>query len=233
MARLRTFYRESLAFLFPKTGNYVDPVLDLAADASFNDHGTAGFHFNDLYSFSAIESRWAAFEAWADSAAASIGAHPGNDERTFVLLGMATHAVQDFYSHSNWVQILDEFTPGTMLPEEFPLWEDLMNPESGWLAIHPEFDRTAALARLRMSDRFTSDDDAEGGLQTGKARGAPPWDGPKPWGHRHLEDAPKAVVDALSRRASALWVRRIESRLDSSLPPAFSLPPPSNGEEPR
>ncbi len=231
MARLRSFYRESLAVLFPETGRFVEPVLDLTRTAPFNSHGTDGFHFNNLYSYSAIEQTWRALGVWADSAASAISASSpdADDPRTAALLGIAAHAVQDFYSHSNWVQLLDPFTPGTMLPEQFPLWEELVDENSAWLAVHPGFDRNAALARLRLSDGFTSRDDRAGGLQTGKARGAPKWSGEPPWEHRHLEGAQDAVVDALARRASVLWMRRVQDRLDSGSGARSSFAPPSGG----
>src|SRR5688572_13568119 len=64
MARLDAPYRETLAFLFPKTGKFVDPIMELAGAAPFNSHGTDGFHFNNLYSFDAIEKQWDEFAAW-------------------------------------------------------------------------------------------------------------------------------------------------------------------------
>ncbi len=231
MARLQSFYRESLAFVFPKTGRYVDPVLELAETATFNSHGTDGFHFNHLYSFSAIDQTWRFLGDWVDSAATAIAASsPGpDDSRVLALLGITTHVVQDFYSHSNWVEMLAPFVSEEMRPEEFPLWEELVETPSAWLAIHPTFDRNAAMERLRLSDAFTSDDDRAGGLQTGRSRGAPPWNGQPPWKHRHVEGASDAVVDVLSRRATVLWVRRIQDRLDRGGGAGFSIDPPSGG----
>jgi len=219
MARLHAPYRESLAFLFPKTGKFVDPVLELAASAPFNSHGTDGFHFNNLYSYSAIEEVWGELSEWVESNARSISESPGefrtptDDPRVLTLYGMTTHAVQDFYSHSNWVQLLSLFLSGKEA-DGFPLWEDLMDENSAWLRLHPEFPREQVLARLKLSNQLTSKNDREGGLQSGKARGAPPWEGDPPWEHRHAEGAIDEVIDMLSRRASTLWIRRIDSLLD-------------------
>ena len=192
VARLHAPYRETLAFLYPKTGKYVDPILELAAPAPFNSHGTDGFHFNNLYSFAAIEKQWCQFAEWVDESARVISDSPGtfakptDDPRILALFGMTTHAVQDFYSHTNWVQLLSPALAGKAR-DGFPTWEDLMEENSAWLRLHPEFDRGKVLARMQLSNQFTSKDDLAGGLQSGKGRGAPKWDGDPPWEHRHAE----------------------------------------------
>jgi hypothetical protein len=101
-------------------------------------------------------------------------------------------------------------------PDGFPVWEDLMDENSVWLRLHPDFDRNGALARMQLSNEFTSQDPRTGGLQTGKGRGAPPWDGDPPWEHRHAEGGIDEVIDVLSRRECALWIRRIQGLLDKS-----------------
>jgi hypothetical protein len=219
MARLHAPYREPLAFLFPKTGKFVEPTLDLAAKAQFNSHGTDGFHFNNLYSFNAIDEQWQGLTKWMESTASTIVASrsPGStlfdDPRVLVLYGMTTHAVQDFYSHTNWVELLSPALAGRDA-DAFPVWEELMDEDSAWLRLHPDFPREQVLARLQLSNQFTSKNDREGGLQSGKARGAPPWYGDPPWEHRHAEGATHEIIDVLSRRATTLWIRRIDSQLD-------------------
>lgn len=221
LARLNAPYRETLAFLFPKTGKFVDPILGLAATAPFNSHGTNGFHFNNLYSFAAIEKTWRELSDWVDANVQTISLTPGtfstptDDPRVLALFGMTMHAAQDFYSHTNWVQLLSPYLPGKA-PDAFPLWEDVMEEDSAWLRIHPDFPRQQVLVHLQLSNEFTSKDEKKGGLQSGKARGAPQWEGDPPWGHRHAEGAIDEVIDILSRRASVQWIRRIESSLDKS-----------------
>ncbi|HET9888336.1 MAG TPA: hypothetical protein VFR10_12590 [bacterium] len=219
MARLHAPYREPLALLFPRTGKYVDPILQLGATARFNSHGTDGFHFNNLYSFAAIEKQCNDLSAWVETTADSICRSSVGfavltaDPRVLALYGMTTHAVQDFYSHTNWVELLSPFLAGKS-PGAFPVWEEIMDENSAWLRLHPDFPREQVLARMKLSDQFTSKNAREGGLQSGKARGAPEWDGDPPWEHRHAEGAVHEVIEVLSRRASTLWIRRIESLLD-------------------
>jgi hypothetical protein len=235
MARLRTVYCRTLCFFYPKTGRFVDPVLGLASTARFNSHGTDGFHFNNLYSFDVIERHWSGLAEWVEANARSISESPGafstptEDPRVLALYGMTTHAVQDFYSHSNWVEMLSPFLAGEA-PDGFPVWEDLMDENSVWLRLHPDFDRNGALARMQLSNEFTSQDPRTGGLQTGKGRGAPPWDGDPPWEHRHAEGGIDEVIDVLSRRECALWIRRIQGLLDKSeVERSSSNPPLNNG----
>jgi hypothetical protein len=72
MARLHAPYRESLAFLFPKTGKFVDTVLGACCTRAVQFHGTDGFHFNNLYSFDAIEEQWKGLAEWTESTASAI-----------------------------------------------------------------------------------------------------------------------------------------------------------------
>ena len=169
--------------------------------------------------FAAIEKQCNDLSAWVETTADSICRSSVGfavltaDPRVLALYGMTTHAVQDFYSHTNWVELLSPFLAGKS-PGAFPVWEEIMDENSAWLRLHPDFPREQVLARMKLSDQFTSKNAREGGLQSGKARGAPEWDGDPPWEHRHAEGAVHEVIEVLSRRASTLWIRRIESLLD-------------------
>jgi hypothetical protein len=60
-------------------------------------------HFDDLFSTADIENYWATFTA--NTKAAVQQAEKDDDVVEFyVVLGMSLHVVQDFYSHSNWVE---------------------------------------------------------------------------------------------------------------------------------
>jgi hypothetical protein len=115
------------------------------------------------------------------------------------LVGLVTHAVQDFYCHSNWVELLDAYTPGDLDPEELPLWAELVHDAGGWREHHPEFDAEAALARLRESDHVCAESDEVGGLQTGRVRGETVTTTCDPWMHRpkvgRTQDALHALAD--------------------------------------
>ncbi len=208
---------------FPGSGFQIDGVRALGRTAPFSTGGgTRGFHFNSLYTYAAIESRWRELAAWADHVCDSL-ARAGltsDEERAgrLRLIGMASHAVQDFYAHSNWVRLLGPFTSGAMKAEEFPLWDELTGNDGAWRARHPAFPSSRAVEQLRESDRARSGSDDKGGLQTGRVRGEKVA-GVAPWKHRHPGGAEKAVVHDLARRATILWVRRIEQRFFVELPP--------------
>lgn len=213
--RLNPITRTLSRIAFPGTGFQIDGVRALGRTAPFSPGSTRGFHFNSLYSYAAIESRWRVLGAWADHVCDSLGRAglPPEEERAsrLRLIGMVSHAVQDFYAHANWVGILDRFTPGEMKADEFPVWEELTEGHGGWREHHPAFQWTQALDRMRVSDRARSDAEDEGGLQTGRVRGEKV-PGVTPWRHRHRGGAEKTVVHELARRATILWVQRIEGR---------------------
>lgn len=193
----------------------------LAETAPFSPVGTRGFHFAGLYRFSDVETRWRATEEWASWVADEIGAMPESETREhawLLLLGLAAHAVQDFYCHSNWVGLLDEFTPSHLEASEFPTWEELMQDDGDWLAQRPAFDAAAALERLHRSNFVRSACDTEGGLQTGKPRTEPALEAPVPWGHRHAGGAEGDVVRALAVRATRHWVARLDARMRGAVP---------------
>jgi hypothetical protein len=237
IGRLPEHSRAAIRILLPKTGREVPMVRALAATAPWSPNGSSGFHFNSLYSFTDIASRWRELESWVDDTVELLRGERGEERRGEYLsfVGMVTHMVQDFYSHANWIGLLNEFTPGEMNPEEFPLWEELVDNEDGWRERNPAFPWRAALHRLRLSNAVVREADHLGGLQTGSVR----WEefiGMRPWGHRHKGGREREVVHALAIRATHLWVRRIEEKLNA--PPAVAspvlvqagpLPPPPAG----
>ncbi len=217
--RLNAFSRTLSRVLYPGSGFQINGVRAMARTAPFSSEGTLGFHFNSLYSYSAIETRWRDLGGWADHVSDSIGAGtmpPELEHETYLrLVGMVSHAVQDFYAHANWVGLLDHDTPGEMKADEFPLWEELVQDHGGWRERHPEFHFAAALDRLRISDRERSATEDHGGLQTGRT-GGEHISGVQPWMHRHKGGEEKAVVSDLARRAIILWIQRIDQRLEQA-----------------
>jgi hypothetical protein len=61
-------------------------------------------HFDDLGTDQAVRHRWAGLVANSRRAAIA-AAEAGDVEGVLTVLGMSLHAAQDFYSHSNWVEI--------------------------------------------------------------------------------------------------------------------------------
>jgi RHS repeat-associated protein len=81
-------------------------------------------HFDDLYNTAAIKQHWDELEQKLEKIAKAVNDSSGmaNDQKLIVLsttLGHALHAVQDFYSHSNWIERSLEF--GTK-PGDIPTW---------------------------------------------------------------------------------------------------------------
>jgi hypothetical protein len=213
-ARLPGYSRAALDFVMPATGTYVPLVRGLAQTAAFSPTASKGFHFNSLYSYSDIVTRWEELGAWTEVAVDAIS---GLDERartrmSLCLLGVVTHAVQDFYSHSNWVGILDEYTACDLEADEFPLWEELIEGEGDWGTRNPLFPTDQVLEHFQRSNSEVSTEEGDGGLQTGSVRGEE-FTGAVPWAHRHKRGDMQDVVHELAKRATMIWVERIEAHL--------------------
>jgi hypothetical protein len=216
-ARLPGYSRATLDFVMPATGTYVPLVRQLGETAPFSPRATVGHHFNSLYSYDEIAARWREMEEWVEGACSAIAAldEPERNRMALCLLGIVTHAVQDFYTHANWVGILNEYTPGDMVAEQFPLWEEFHDPDGDWRMRNLQIPVEEVLERLKISNHELSGDEHEGGLQTGSVRGEK-FDGPEPWSHRHSRGAEQVVVHALAGRATKIWVARIEGLLGGS-----------------
>lgn len=228
-ARLPGYSRAALDFVMPATGTYVPMVRGLAETAEFSPRASVGFHFNSLYSYDEISTRWQDLEEWTENAAVAI-ARMDEQSRTrmsLVLLGIVTHAVQDFYSHANWVAIIDGYTPGEMQADEFPLWEELVGNAGEWNSKNPQFPVAEVMAHLRSSNEGLSVDEHDGGLQTGSVRGEK-FAGDAPWSHRHTNGAEQKVVHELAGRATILWVARIETLLGEAEQWLASSPTPAD-----
>lgn len=210
-ARLPGYSRAALDFVLPATGTYVPLVRQLGETASYSPRATIGHHFNSLYSYDDIATRWQDMETWVEEVCSAIGGldEPARNRMSLCLMGVVSHAVQDFYTHSNWVGILNEYTTGDMYPDEFPLWEELQNADSNWRLRNPRFPVEAVMQRLKISNHDLSSDEHEGGLQTGSVRGEK-FTGPEPWAHRHSRGDEQVVAHSLAGRATKIWVERIE-----------------------
>lgn len=218
--RLSDVPRTAVHIAAPSFGQHFPLLRDLAETAPFSPEGSVGFHFNSLYTFDDIDRRWDEFGTWVDTVADWMNTQPAEGQNPVMglcLVGLVSHAVQDFYCHSNWVEILDEFTPGDLDPDELPLWAELVHDADGWRERHPEFDSEAALQRLRESDHVCSETDEVGGLQTGRVRGEEITTTCDPWMHRHKVGRTQDTLHELAERETIIWVERIESRLDIPL----------------
>jgi hypothetical protein len=216
IGRLPGHSRLALSFVLPKTAEQIPAVQELAESADFSVRATVGFHFNSLYTFSDITTQWQDLNTWVNGACDLIARDPVNAyDRYFVLVGVVSHAVQDFYAHSNWVGIVNLYTLGDFVAEEFPLWEELIENESRWGLDNPGFPCPEAKNRFRASNAFMSDVEELGGLQTGRVRSEKTV-GTAPWLHRHKRGAERDVVHALAVRATQLWLTRIDERIGAA-----------------
>lgn len=214
---------KALQFGIPRPASQVPSVQSLAETASFNEDGTSGFHFNNLYTFSDIALHWQELDAWARAVAERIGtcAPEEQDRLRPVLFGLVAHAVQDFYCHSNWVGILTRHLATSEPAPALPLWEELIGEDDTWRASHPDFPALPALRTMMLSDVMCSADEDEGGLQTGKPR-VVDLGSFAPWGHRHKGGHEMEVVQALGVRATAVWI----AGLDAAIQAASEATPP-------
>jgi hypothetical protein len=83
-------------------------------------------HFDALFSTAEVEGQWATLEANTKAALRKWGTDPSVKPgfRPVVLLtilGASLHMVQDFYSHSNWVDEFVRKSPGSPVPT----WQDV------------------------------------------------------------------------------------------------------------
>ena len=91
----------------------------------------APFHFSNLFTREDVQNYWEKLEADTEGA---IRAKAGacDCKLLLLLLGVTTHTVQDFYSHSNWIE---EWSAAGYKPSEVPTWQEAQdeiknNPDS-------------------------------------------------------------------------------------------------------
>src|SRR4051812_9881856 len=61
-------------------------------------------HFDNLFTTDALRNYWGRFKVNAKSAAQD-AAKSGDTVKLLTVIGVSLHAVQDFYTHSNWVEL--------------------------------------------------------------------------------------------------------------------------------
>lgn len=213
IGRLPGHSRAALRFIFPGAAGETAEIRRLTATAAFNPATTVGFHFNSLYSFESISTRWSDLDEWVFMQCEYIAANPADQARYYQVLGITLHAVQDFYAHANWIGLLDHYTADSLDPAEFPLWEELIENEAGWRDTHPAFPCDEAINRLKASNAFMSGQETLGGLQTGRIRGEAVDGDITPWLHRHERGEARGVAHHLARRATRLWVERMDRNI--------------------
>lgn len=217
LGRIPDYTVHALQFGMPNYTSQVPPVQSLAETATFSAKGTSGFHFNNLYAFTDIAVRWEELDAWSVVVARRLGGLPAEERNRLrpVLFGLVAHAVQDFYCHSNWIGILMRHLPASQAGAKLPLWEELVGEDDAWREARPEFPALAALQTMMISDAYCSQDEDEGGLQTGKPRVVDM--GPDaPWGHRHKGGREMEIVHDLGVRATALWIARLDATIQAA-----------------
>lgn len=204
-----------------QSGNYMDYIDGYSEDTlGFNKYPkglkdnlsrSQGFHFDNLFNYDLIESRWDTMNAWVKRKGIEFQNMKGDTLKPwFCLIGLITHAVQDFYCHSNYVLINSYYGSGSHFIDSsvIPTWEELN--DSVWLGNHLSFNREAVLNKLKQSNDETAYSEfieknssifINGGLQTGNCHNEEVdttcnmftcvrFDWPKgshkyPWGHRH------------------------------------------------
>ena len=91
------------------------------------------FHFDSLTSLKSIQSHWNWLEEISKKWLNKIDKEQDESNQQlmlFSLLAQTLHAVQDFYSHSNWIEQLHEIYQFTN-KEEFLTWFDIFKNENG------------------------------------------------------------------------------------------------------
>lgn len=86
-----------------QVANWLTDYEDKAITSSIQEH-TSRLHFNSLRTTREVSNYWARFVINTHRAIQE-AARDNQPLRALVLLGISLHALQDFYSHSNWVEI--------------------------------------------------------------------------------------------------------------------------------
>ncbi|MDR7419758.1 MAG: hypothetical protein QN178_12720 [Armatimonadota bacterium] len=94
-------------------------------------------HFDSLRSTAEVEAQWATLEANTKAALRKYATDPSVKPgfRPIVLLtilGASLHMVQDFYSHSNWVNEFVKKSPGSPVPT----WQDVPAAQRAAMPLH-------------------------------------------------------------------------------------------------
>lgn len=187
--------------------NDTEYVNQYTGDTSFNRYpdplpndnksDSKGFHFDNMFSYDNVVSRWDSVNSFVSRMASQFEKSTDSDiEPWFCLIGLISHAVEDFYCHSNWTVICGYYGTQTHSfdTDSIPTWEEFSDPD--WLSSHRNFDTSVVLTKFRESNYFSSpvefykyDDSVfiNGGLQTGnwKNHTFPPNSNNLPWEHRH------------------------------------------------
>lgn len=188
---------------------------DYAGDLTGSVSLTKGFHFDNLFTYSQICERWKELDDWVkeegrrswESLAQCIEKSDKREIRELqfwlCLIGMVTHAVQDFYCHSNWITLTNYYgtKSRTFDPDSLPIWEEIS--DSKWLSNHANFDVMKVMRKFKQSNMEVSSEEFKergmkhtlsGGLQTGNCNSylfycgcfdVPKNSGIYPWDHRH------------------------------------------------
>lgn len=219
------FFELDVSWLFPAARSVYPDVQELADTFPENTDGTNGFHFDDLFTYTEVETRMELLEQWMFARIDSMEAAGwGEDQEVqfLLMIGLIFHAIQDFYCHSNYIQHLKEFVEGDN-PDDFPTWDDLHTDPDDWWLDHPDFDPGGAKDKLKKSDSDLSSEETEGGLQTGAWEGkdepqpdpGDPDTETTPWEHRHPDGEEKDISLELGRRASMQWLKKALDHLDA------------------
>jgi len=177
----------------------------------------APFHCDNLFTLQDVQDYWTGLEAAAKSAFQSEAAKtPPDYELMLLMMGVVTHTVQDFYAHSNWIDLWS--TRGYM-PSQVPTWEDaqdaIKNDPNSQLAkdaqaVLPEvhtgaWDAPNAPQGAETHDQLNKD-------AANSLRGSQPWPG--------MTDGTTLFSGSLdvAKRATERWKLKIKCWLDAINP---------------
>lgn len=196
------------ALLWPRSAARVDAVrackasmADALIAAGITEPAQREPHFDDLFTYDDIRRSYLTFTAWATEAMRGIR----RGSREFAdLLGLVHHAVQDFYCHTNWVEICQRSGVAAI-----PTWEQVEAQPQQFAALRAEFARsntetTEEPSSSRVNPR------TRGGLQSG-AWTLETFRGRRPWRHRHPAEGDAAHDPAMKVAIAATqeWTKRL------------------------
>jgi hypothetical protein len=119
----------SLSGIVPKTSSYFHKDLVWGATYGADIIGaTKDWHFDGRANYSAVQERWGSLNKDITTTIGNIGSGNkllgGSDVKH---LGKLIHNVQDFYAHSNYVELYIEYYQGTnggALPTSVPIFDE-------------------------------------------------------------------------------------------------------------
>lgn len=204
---LHEWWGAGYAAFWPKARDHVDGVRlwKLPLSKALEDKGVTDMlqqepHFDDLFTYDLIAVVYNTLQSWAIQEAKK----PISNDRFCDLLGLIHHAVQDFYCHTNWIEICKRVVGGLTVPT----WDEVHKGSEASRKLLTELKRS----NTETIEESSSNPRNRGGLQSG-AWAILTFEGKRPWKHRHPKSGTKEYDAGIevAERATVEWTKLLQN----------------------